>query len=82
MVGIFVFVWIDIYLCSAIKYFDVSSYAQKRRLVGTIHLFLTLQNNRVGQFFWNLIKPFLTNRGHVNHQDIMTFDGKKNCFRV
>ena len=27
--------------------------------------------------FWNLIKPFLTNKGHLNHQDIMIFDGKK-----
>ena len=24
-----------------------------------------------------LIKPFLTNKGHFNHQDIMIFDGKK-----
>ena len=27
--------------------------------------------------FLNLIKPFLTNKGHLNHQDIMIFDGKK-----
>ena len=27
--------------------------------------------------FWNLIKPFLTNKGHLNHQGIMIFDGKK-----
>ena len=27
--------------------------------------------------FWNLIKPCLTNEGHLNHQDIMTFDSKK-----
>ena len=25
----------------------------------------------------NLIKPFLTKKGHLNHQDIMIFDGKK-----
>ena len=24
-----------------------------------------------------LIKPFLTNEGHLNHQDIMIFQGKK-----
>ena len=22
--------------------------------------------------FWNLIKPFLTNKGHLNHQDTQT----------
>ena len=27
--------------------------------------------------FWNLIKSSLTNKGHLNHQDIMIFDGKK-----
>ena len=27
--------------------------------------------------FWNPIKPFLTNKGHLNHQDVMIFDGKK-----
>ena len=27
--------------------------------------------------FWNPIKAFLTNKGHLNHQDIMIFDGKK-----
>ena len=27
--------------------------------------------------FWNLIKPFLTNKRHLNHQDIIIFDGKK-----
>ena len=27
--------------------------------------------------FLNLIKPFLTNEGHLNHQDVMIFDGKK-----
>ena len=27
--------------------------------------------------FWNSIKAFLTNKGHLNHQDIMIFDGKK-----
>ena len=27
--------------------------------------------------FWNLIKPFLTNKGHLNLQDIMIFDSKK-----
>ena len=27
--------------------------------------------------FWNLIKPFLTNKDHLNHQDIMIFDSKK-----
>ena len=26
--------------------------------------------------FWNLMKPFLTNKGHLNHQDIMIFDCK------
>ena len=26
---------------------------------------------------WNLIKPFLTNKGHLNYQDIVIFDGKK-----
>ena len=26
---------------------------------------------------WRLIKPFLTNKGHFNHQDIMIFDGEK-----
>ena len=27
--------------------------------------------------FWNLIKLFLTNKVHFNHQDFMIFDGKK-----
>ena len=27
--------------------------------------------------FWNHIKSFLTIKDHVNHQDIMIFDGKK-----
>ena len=27
--------------------------------------------------FWNLLKPFLTNKGHLNHQNIMIFNGKK-----
>ena len=27
--------------------------------------------------FWNLIKPFFTNKEHLNHQDITIFDGKK-----
>ena len=27
--------------------------------------------------FSNLIEPFLTSKGHLNHQDIMIFDGKK-----
>ena len=27
--------------------------------------------------FWNLIKLFLTNKGHLNHQDIIKFDVKK-----
>ena len=27
--------------------------------------------------FWNRRKPFLTNKGHLNQQDIMIFDGKK-----
>ena len=27
--------------------------------------------------FWNLIKPFLTKKGHLNHQYIMIFDGEK-----
>ena len=26
---------------------------------------------------WNLIKLFLTSKGHLNHQDIMIFDGEK-----
>ena len=29
------------------------------------------------KIFLNLLKPFLTNKGHLNHQDIMIFDGKK-----
>ena len=27
--------------------------------------------------FWNIIKPCLTTKGHINHQYIMTFDNKK-----
>ena len=27
--------------------------------------------------FWNLIKHFFTNKGYLNHQDIMIFDSKK-----
>ena len=27
--------------------------------------------------FWNIIKPCLTNKGHINHQYIMIFDNKK-----
>ena len=27
--------------------------------------------------FWNIIKAFLTNKGHFNHQDIMIFDDNK-----
>ena len=37
-----------------------------------MELRLTLRLN-----FWNLIKPFLINAGHLNHQDIMIFDGKE-----
>ena len=29
------------------------------------------------KYFWNLIKPFLTNKGHLNYQDIMILDVKK-----
>ena len=29
------------------------------------------------KIFWNLIKPFLTNKGRLNHQDIMIFNGNK-----
>ena len=27
--------------------------------------------------FWKIIKTFLKNKGHFNHKDIITFDGKK-----
>ena len=32
---------------------------------------------RLTKNFWNLIKPFLTNKGNLNHQHIAIFDGKK-----
>ena len=37
------------------------------------------QNTELRQtkILWNLVKSFLTIKGHFNHQDIMIFDCKK-----
>ena len=41
--------------------------------------FPSIINYRIAtsKIFWNLIKRFLANKGHLNHQDIIIFDGKK-----
>ena len=38
---------------------------------------ITKYGTTTNKNFWNFMKPFLTSKGHLNHQDIMIFDDKK-----